>query len=344
MLSETFSWWARQMRDLLPARWRRPHAGPAHAVVVAWDDLGGAADLLLRRDHREAVLGRFSLDEVGLRMARALLGGRRAPATVLRLPPGFLLERTVTLPLAAEQGLDQVMRYEMDRFTPFTAAEVCWSSTVRRRDRAQGKLALDIALVPRVRLAPLIEALTQLGRMPTMLEAEAAGGGQRRIPFGEPDLRRARRQRRLLAVAAACCGAMALAAVGLPFLLQYQASESVEARIAALQPRVAEVAALRRRMADAASGSDAVAGEQARVGDALHAVALLTDLLGDDTHLTGLGLHQRHMTLEGQSSAAARLITALSADPMIRNAAFAAPVMHAESGADLFAIKVEVAP
>jgi general secretion pathway protein L len=111
-----------------------------------------------------------------------------------------------------------------------------------------------------------------------------------------------------------------------------------------LKPRVAEAEALRRHMAAAAAGSDAITSEHARVGDALQAVAKLTDLLGDDTHLIGLVLHQRQVTLEGQTAAAAKLITSLSADPAIRNPSFAAPVMRNENGADLFSIKAEVAP
>jgi general secretion pathway protein L len=258
MLNEIFSWWLRQMLDLVPARWRRRQAGPANAVVVALDDGDGGADLLWRRDHREISLGRFRLDEAGLRLARATLGNRRAPAVVVRLPPGFLLERQVMLPLAAEQGLDRVVRYEMDRFTPFAADEVFWSCAVHRRDRAQGKLSLGIALVPRVRLAPVMDALATLRLVPTLLEAGAAGGAVRRIPLGEPDLRRERRQRRVFMLAAAACGMLAVAVAGRPFLLQARASDAIEARIATLKPRVAEAEALRRHMAAAAAGSDAI--------------------------------------------------------------------------------------
>jgi hypothetical protein len=148
MLNELVSWWARQMLDLVPQRWRQSAPGPANATVVAWRDAGGDVELFNRREHRETSLGRFPRDDGGWRMARAALGKTRPPATVLRLPAGYVLERQISLPLAAEQGLDRVVRYEMDRFTPFSAEEVFWSCAVQRRDRAQGKLAAGIALVP----------------------------------------------------------------------------------------------------------------------------------------------------------------------------------------------------
>jgi general secretion pathway protein L len=263
---------------------------------------------------------------------------------VLRLPPGLLLERQVTLPLAAEQGLERVVRYEMDRFTPFAAEEVFYSAGVLQRDRAQGRLMLGIALVPKVRLAAALAALAEWRLTPGLLEADGVGREPRRIPLAGPDLRPHRWRRRGFAVALAGCAALAVVAAGLPFWLQMRASDDVAARIAALKPRVAQAEALRRRMANSAEGSDVIGAERARVGDALSAVATLTTLLPDNTHLTALVMQKRQVTLEGQSTAAAKLLSTLSADPAIRNAAFAAPVTRAENGADLFSIKAEITP
>ena len=344
MLNAIISWWLRQMLDLVPARWRGEAAGPPNALVVVWNEAAGGAELLTRREGKEASLGRFALDEAGLRLARGLLGNRRAPAVVLRLPPGLLLERQVTLPLAAELGLERVVRFEMDRFTPFAAEDVYFSYTVRRRDRAQGRLMLDIALVPRARLGTVIEALAQLRLPPSLLEMPGPGAEPRRIPLGKVDPRDERWRQRGLVAAGVACVVLAIVAVGLPFWRQMQASDAVEARIAELRPRVAQADALRQRMAASAEGHDVIGAERARVGDVLHTIATLTDLLADDTYLLGLTIQKRQVTLEGQSAAAAKLLTTLSTDPTIRNAAFAAPVTRSESGADLFSIKAEVAP
>jgi general secretion pathway protein L len=344
MLNEFIAWWTRQMLGLVPPRWRPRDGGPANAIVLAWNEDTGGAELLTRRDHKETSLGRFSLDDEGLRLAGGMLGNRRAPAMVLRLPPGLLLERQVTLPLAAEQGLDRVARYEMDRFTPFTAEEVFFSCAVRRRDRAQGKMTAVISLVPRARLAGVLAALARLRLAPTMLEAASLGAEPRRIPIGAVDAAGQRWRRRGLVAAGVVCVALAMLAAGLPFWLQAEARDAVEQRIAALKPRVDQAEALRKRIAAAAEGSDAIGAERARVGDALHAIATLTEILGDDTYLLALSMQKRQVTMEGSSAAAAKLLTTLSADPTVRNAAFAAPVTRSESGADLFSIKAEIAP
>jgi general secretion pathway protein L len=293
-------------------------------------------------------LGRFALDDAGLRQARGMLGNRRAPATVLRLPEGLLLERQVVLPLAADQGLDRVMRFEMDRFTPFAADEVFFAATVRRRDRAQGRLTVAISLVPRVRLAPILAAMAQLRLAATELEAPAPAGGfgaaPRRIPLGAVDRTGEGWRRGVLWAAGAVCAVLAVVAAGLPFWLQMEARAAVEERIAELRPRVDQADALRRRMAASAAGNDVIGAERARVGDALHAIATLTDILPNDTYLLGLTIQKRQVTMEGQSAAAARLLTTVSGDPTVRNAAFAAPVTRIENGMDLFSIKAEIAP
>lgn len=347
MLSEVLSWWTQQMLDLLPSRLRRRDAGPADGLVIACDvapDRVDSIDLAMRHRHRDTPLGRFTTDETGMLAARVAIGNRRPPATILRLPPGSLLERQVALPLAAEQGIQNVVAYEMDRFTPFTAEEVYWTVTVQRRDREQGRLHVLISLITRSSVAPLLTALAQAGTRPTVLEGNGPGGILRLIVLAAPDPRRVRLRRLGLIASAAACALLGIVAAGLPFVQQWQALDAVDARIEMLKPRVAEAETLRRQIAREATGSDVTATESARLGDALQAIAALTNILPDDTYLTGLVLAQRKITMDGQSAAAARLIGALSADPVIRNAAFAAPVTRNEASADIFSIRAELGP
>ncbi len=359
MLNEFITWWLAELMALVPERLRRRETDAADALVVVPETEAVSASatpmaatlnahgvtFLLRRRRRETQLGRFVLDEPGRRAARQAIGGHAKGGTVvLHLPGWMLLERRVVLPLAAEREIERVVQYEMDRFTPFAAEEVLWTAAIERRDRANGRLHVLVSLVPRLRLAPLLDALAQAGVVPGLLEAPIGDGTLRRISAGHPDPRRARVRRALVAGAALCCLILFLTAVALPFLRQSAASAEVEARIDSLRPRVAEAEALRKRIANETNGSDVIAAEAARNGNALQAIAALTDILPDDTFLTALALHQRKITMEGQSPAAAKLIGALSADPVIRNAAFGAPVTRNTKDIDVFSIRAELGP
>ena len=281
-------------------------------------------------------IGRFALDGAPVDGGAA---ARRGPL-VLSLAAQPVLAREVALPLAAEQGLRTVLRFEMDRLTPFRPDDVFWDCRKLRRDRARGVLLVDLAVVPKATVAPVLAALRAAGLVPAALEGTLPDGSLRRIPLGQADPERAARARRLVWLGGTACAALALAVLATPLLQQSLALQDSEDQIAALRPRMAMVDALRRRLAGDAG---AAAAARAHAGDTLQVLAMLTDLLPDDTFLSMLSLQHGKLRLEGQSAAATRLIGALSKEPHIRNPGFAAPVLRSDAGTDVFAIEAEFA-
>ena len=347
MLNEFLVWWLEQMRALIPPGLAGDGADPGTALVAVDRTAGGPlrVELLRRRRGEERSLGLFELAPPAIDTLReAVRRHKAAGRLVVRLQAGLLLERQVALPLLAERAPEQVLGYEMDRFTPFAGDEVFWAWAIERRDRARGLLHVRLSLVPKPAVQPLLAALAQAGLDPAGLEAPVPGG-MRRIALRRAASGAQRWRRRGWALAGGGCGALAVAAIVLPFLLQNATSRRVERRYAVLAPQVARVEQWRRARAARAAGVDVFAAEQAHVGVALQVLAALTALLPDDTYLTDLTLNQGKLTLDGQSAAAVRLIAALSASPVIRNPAFAAPVTRVADGhADLFSIRAELAP
>ncbi len=340
MFAEFLSWWLARLVELVPA-WlkRRLATVPREAVLVADTTLRAVALTPAGAD----APARFALDANGVAALRAALGARVRPASVsLALPAGLLLERHVSLPLAAARDPGGVLRFEMDRLTPFNAEDVVFGWSIRQRDRKRGRLEIALWLIPTAPLRPLLTALGDAGaavhsvlegwpaaprRLPLSLSAEPAGGWRSR-------LRR---------VSLAGCALLALAAVSIPFVRQALALAATEARIAALRPRANQATALRQRLAAAAAGGIAVGRERARLADPMDTLATLTALLPDDTHLTQFGLHEGRIELSGFSQAAARLIGLLAASPALRNPTFAAPVTRAETGSgEMFSIRAEL--
>ena len=337
-LRDFLSWWLQQLASLAPAAWRAPADREPDAVLLR---TGYSAELPLEVATRER--GRVATLGVGLTSAAAiasLAGAQGGRAVCLRLPDGGVLERGASLPLLAERDAAQALAYEIDRLTPFTADEVFWSWTVASRDRAQGRLRLRLAMVPRAGWASLIEALGRAGVAPDWIEGRDGAGMLHRIPLGT----RRSSGPRLNAMLGAACVLLALVALLLPLLLQSLALDRVEARIAALRPSVGRVEAVRREIAAGSTGSEVILAERARLGSPLQALATITDILPDDTYLSDFAMHQRKLTLNGQSAAATRLIGLLSSDPSLRDPSFVAPVTRSEGGgADLFSIRTEFA-
>ncbi len=341
MLVEFLEWWAGQLRELLPQRLlTSPGAQDALVADVSVPD---TLTLWRRRRGTEQRLLQVRGDVAGAPGVQAALANRAGgEALLLRVPPGWLLERAVSLPLPAERELARVLGYEMERLTPFTAAELVWGYAVLQRDRVRARLGLRLTMVPRATLAPWLDALTRLGGAPQAVEAALPDGVRLLRLASAQEAGRTMLSARSLAVVV---GVLAVLVLVSPALRQSLELQELQDRLDGMAPRIAQVADLRRRIAGSTAGGDAVAAETRRLGDTLEALAAITEVLPDDSYLTEFTMRERKMTMAGLAGSAPRLISGLSADARVRNPAFTAPVTKSETNhLDVFAIRAELAP
>jgi general secretion pathway protein L len=344
-MREFFAWWFGQLAELLPQGLRRTALTAVDAMVIR--PIGPlargieAVAISLRRSGRETPLGRFGLGATDL----AELPRKTGQATVLRLGEQDVLGKTMSLPLAAERELDQVLGFEMDRETPFKAEEIYWSHRIERADRQNGRLSVRLALVPKATLAPLLTALGQFGIRPRRAEIADGPDAGAYVPLEGDGGRSHHPSSRLMWPAAVCCAVLGLAAVGTPFVRQELALTSLERQIAVGRTAATEADSLRQEIDRLAGSADFVESERDKAGRPLVVLAAATRVLPDDTYLTEMELQKRKVTLTGRSAAAARLIGPLAADGTFRNPGFAAPVTRVEAlHTELFTINAEVAP
>jgi general secretion pathway protein L len=345
MVREFFAWWVEQLADLLPQQLRQSAFTATDALVITpIGPLGRGVEAVaasLRRNGKETPLGHFGLGAVGLselpRMAGRMI--------VLRLGEADVLRKTVTLPVAAERELGQVLAFEMDRETPFRAEELYWNHRVAAADRQNGRLSVHLSLVPKVNLDPLLGALGQIGIRPRRVEIADGPDEGLFLPLNGDGIGGHRASSRLLWPAAACCAILAFAAVVTPFVRQELALASYERQIAGGRAAAAEADSLRREIDRLSGSAGFIESDREKAGRPLVVLAAATRVLPDDTYLTEMELRQRKATLSGRSAGAARLIAALAADGEFHNAAFSAPVTRLEAlKAELFTINAEVGP
>lgn len=264
-LRQFLRWWGEQLAGSLPSALRSPGGNAGASIVVKLVSPPGIMPAIVEvtqpsRRHLPPRQQTVTLTDTGLEQLRAALGPRRPASVRLRLPPGNLLERDgVVLPIAAEHALDEVLRYDLDRLTPFRAEDLLWGFEVTKRDRARGRLSLRLTFARIAMLAPLLDNLRSAGIVPDVLEAEPAPGvpsqGWRRIALGSTGRSRPRRG---LRVSWAICAALAVAAGTVPFVRQSLTLGAIQARIDALRPAVVEAETLRRRVTAAAGGGDVI--------------------------------------------------------------------------------------
>jgi general secretion pathway protein L len=345
MVREFFAWWFRQVVELLPQGFRRTALTAVDATVIRpIGPLGRGIEAVavgLRRNGRETPLGRFGLGATNL----AELPRATGRPTVLRLGEQDVLGKTVTLPLAAERELDQVLGFEMDRETPFKTDEIYWNHRIEGADRQNGRLSVRLVLLPKANLDPLLTALGQFGIRPRRAEIADGPDAGAYLPLEGDGGRRHHLSNRLMWSAAVGCAVLALAAIVTPFVRQQLALASLDQQVAAGRTAAAEADSLRQELDRLAGSADFIESERDKAGRPLVVLAAATRVLPDDTYLTELELQKRKVTLTGRSAAAARLIGPLAADGMFRNPGFTAPVTRVEAlHTELFTINTEVAP
>jgi general secretion pathway protein L len=345
MMREFFTWWIGQLTELLPQELRRSSLTTGDALIItpigqlARGVEAVAADL--RRNGKETPLGHFAIGATGLAdMARGA-----ASTTVLRLNEADVLGKTVSLPIAAERELGQVLAFEMDRETPFKAEELYWNHRVTAANRQVGRLSVRVALIPKANLDPLLADLAAVGVQPRRVEIADGPDRGFYLPLNGNGKHEQNASNRLLLPAATCCAILAIAAVLTPFVRQEVALASLDRQVAASRAAATEAENLRREIDRLSGNAGYIESERDKAGRPLAVLAAATRVLPDDTYLTEMELRQRKLTLSGRSAGAARLISALVDDGEFRNPGFSAPVTRLEAlRAELFTINAEVGP
>lgn len=345
MFREFWTWWVGQLADCIPKRWRQLGSASSDALLVApvrpIEEGVETVDVSLRRYGRETPIGQF--DVAGSELA-ALARSTDRPA-VLRLAGADILSKTLTLPLATERELGQVLAFEMDRETPFNAEEVFWSHRVIARDRERAQVSVRLLLAPRASLASVLGPLARVGIVPKRAEIGAGPDQGAYLWLGDDSERGGKGSYVLRSSALAVALALAVAVTATPLMRLSANLTRLDQEIAKGRAAAAEAAKLHQEIDRSVGAADLVETEREAAGHPLVTLAALTRMLPDDTYLSELSQQQHKVTMSGRSSGASRLIALLAAGRELRNPSFSAPVTRIEGArTEAFTITAEVAP
>lgn len=347
MFHEFLTWWVGQLSDCIPERWRRAVAPQQDCLIITpAAPLGSdmpAISISIWSKHRETPIGEFRLDEIDL---TGVPNTSRLPV-VLRLADSDVLCKTITLPIATERDLAQVLSFEMDRETPFAVDDVLWSYRLAGRNRQRAQITVRLRLVGRAQLAPLLDALAGDGILVTRVEIAGGVDNGLALPIDTDvaQLQRSSDMRFLRPASAATCLILAALVMAAPFVRQARDLAKLDHEIAVDRDAAEQAEHLRRDIDRLEGAGNVVQKERAAAGDPLAALAALTAALPDDTYLTELQQQQNKITFGGRSAAASRLIGAVAKSHELHNPVFGAPVTRMEAThQEVFSITAEIGP
>jgi general secretion pathway protein L len=314
--------WRRELASCLPGRLGEFLAPrDTHLTLVLGED-----QAMLRQGLEDSGHRLSELDEGSRATLKALVAGRDAePRSCIELPPNWIITRTLFLPGQARKNLRQVIRYEIDRLTPFHPDQVYYDYRLAEDLAKSGRISVELALCRREPiqgwLARMREAGAPVDRITwpegwpsvnLLPEAERPKGAGRLLSLGT-----------LLGFLTLILVAATLAG---PLWQKTQILSDLNKELANVKGRAAEVNTLREAVESAHKGSVAVLERKSSQAAMIDLLRELTDRLPDGTWVENLEFQGNEVQVRGESIQAAALIGLLEQAPSISGVAFRSPV------------------
>ena len=308
-----FDWWFGELGRLVPRRFRdalvdRPEELEVRlepGLVSLWR-AGADTALLVLTDDLEPAVRQADI-------ARSLARFEVPPVLSFRLPGGRVLRRRLSLPLAAQENLRQVLGFELDRQTPFRSDQVYYDCRVLGTDPVARQIAAELVLAPRADLDGELGRIAQAGLALDRVDAEAEEGGALGVNLLPPERRAHRRDWNLRINLA-----LGAAAVVLLLLAMHQSVANRETALEQLRDQVDKskrearaVAELRSQLADAVEGANFLAERRRQQPVIIELLHDVNERLPDDTYLSRFALNNGDIQLQGLSTEASKLVPIL---------------------------------
>lgn len=344
-LQRAVGWWRDALAQWLPLAWRRG-IGLTHDRLLLAPQADGVR-LWLQQD---GALGELALLPPLPAGAATDPLASLLPTRLAALPRWLLLDadealrRRLHLPAAAADRLHEVLAFEVDRQTPFSADQVVHAARLLG-PAADGQISVELVVVTRERVRAALGGLGSYAEGLAGLDL-VAGGATLGVNLLPADWRRVPadpwRQWRwaLLAVAL-----IALVAGMVQVLANRRAAaDAFATRVEALAPRARSAAQARQQLQDLDDGLRFLQRQRAATPTMVEILAELTRRLPADTYLEKLTVEDGRLTLIGLSAHASDLVGRLEGSPLWRSPALTGAVQpDPRAGRDRFTLVADVA-
>ena len=323
---EFWSWWTGQLHPLLPKNVRDAIAQRRQKLFVETDGNELQVCLGTYADAREIL--RLPCDAPDAPHSDL---PRDVQQTILLLPADKVLTKSLTMPLATEENLREVLAFEMDQHTPFPASKVYYDFVVTGRDTDGQKISVDLVYSPQSAVDALLESTSLHGFTVDVVTSRSRDGSNLHgVNLLPAERRRSRRitVRRLNVVLAPLAAVLLVAAITIPIMQKNSAIRSVEEQVQAAAVAAREGSQLRQDLEKMADASRFLIEKKQSEVLAVQLIDEVSRILPDHTWVGRLDLSYSELQLQGQSSASASLIAIIESSPRLENARFRSPVVQ----------------
>jgi len=337
-------WWKDALLSWLPLRWREFLGLSQDRMLLSrtgdqwrlqWQHATGVSEVAVLPMPLEA----DALDKV--------LGRRLQPLPRwLLLPAEGVLRRRIQLPGAAAERLRDVVGFEVDRLTPFSAEAVRFDARVLQRC-SDGQLDAELVVVSRASFEQAVAALGEMSGSLAGVDTVDAADQPLGVNFMPLPLRRRRiHPERHWNLILAGITLLALAAAAWQLLdnrRQAAAGFAAEVEQRAVQARIVSVQ--RQRLVDMVEGDAFLESRRASRPTTLELIEELSRRVPNHTYLEKLSITGDRLLIAGFSPEASALVANLEGSALLKSPALSGPLQpDPRAGMDRFSITAELAP
>lgn len=346
------SWWKEELLLCLPKSMReRVSAQPASLVFSqATDGQWHASRVRAGKIEAERTLD--LTDPASIRRHLSYLetmDDRAAEHKVLALSAHQVLRKRLTLPLAAEENLSQVLNFEMDRQTPFKADQVYFDALILKRDSAQNQMLVELTVTPKANLDAALNALAPAELALNAVDAQLHRthqpqhlAGYNLLPEGKR-LQSSDPQSRMRWILA---GAMAVF-IGLgmkqSLAARQSAVDALQERTNDMQTKAMETAQLAKKLREEIEGANFLAVRKEKRSEATKIMLELTQLIPENTYLERVSFVGENVQIQGESASADKLISVLQKAKLLGNPQFQGVIQpNQATGKERFSMQLTI--
>lgn len=343
-----FNWWGKELAFLVPKSLRQ-RLRDRHGCVVFTQEVQGYSVVFFDDDGKAVVRRQLDLAvNSGFQQLKMQYPAIEKAEIVLRLTADQALHKLIYLPVAAYENLQQVVGFELDRYTPFSVEQVYFNAIMLGKSD-HGQLEVLLIVVPKSVLDQQLLLIETLGVRPHRIDYQPVLQHYPQIGHAFnllPERYQHQGSKLIQSMHWGVNGLLVLMTVWVfvwPIWLQGQAVDSLKTSIKQLEKQNHIVDEQQTEL-------DALRAETQKLIDikyqspALLAVmSELSNLLNDDTWLTHLQYSDKRMQIQGQSPAASALIGVLEQSEFFSNVSFVSPLTQDKTtGRERFQISMDV--
>ena len=263
----------------------------------------------------------------------------------LCLLPQQMLGNKLSLPLAVEENLRQVIAFEMDRYTPFKAEQVYFDYRLARRDK---ELEISLVLAQRELIDGLLRQLAAWGvQVTTVLVADDATNAVPRnlLPTEQRQKGKDARLSRLNIALASAAAVLLCVALALPIWQKRETAQALHPLLDEAHQSAAKAENLRRQLEGLMSEYNYLLDKKRGSPPAVAVLEDVTHVLPDDTWVQLFELKGKEVQIQGETASSSKLAGLFEQAKTLHNASFRAPLTKGQSpNSERFQLAAETRP